>query len=142
MEPIVNENEQPIPFNKPREPRKRNNLSLTTIGLLTGGAVAAQFDDDLKRAVKDCEDRPTDKRARVVALIVKLNPEVDMKSGKVHCEDVAVEMQIKTGLPQRHSPVYRMKPKADGVLMLPEEEDLGPGLFDDEIDSRKMDHHP
>lgn len=121
-------------------------LCLQTIALLTGGAVGAQFDDDLKRAVRDCEDRPTDKRPRTVALLVRLSPEVDLKNGKVHCDDVLVEAQIKTGLPQRHSPVYRMKPRhGHGELFIPEGEDLGPGLFDEieeDEPKRGLDNHP
>lgn len=56
-------------------------VTLENIGEMSDGAVAAQFQRHLTRAISDCEDRPGDKTARKLVLEVEVIPVMEQMDG-------------------------------------------------------------
>jgi len=118
---------------------QQEKLTLENLPLLENGIVSTAFDAELKRLVKDCEDRPLDDKPREITLKVKLTPKVDTHGRSPCCDEVEVECEITGKVPVQRSKVYTMKPKHDGSIVfhpdLPEEPD---GLtIHDEIEERQ-----
>ena len=78
-------------------------LTLESLNDLDDGRVAVAFMLELKRAVADCMDRPGDKNAREVSLVLKLAPVV---ADDGQCDSAHGEFQIKSKVPTRKSRVY------------------------------------
>lgn len=67
------------------------NLSLATLGELAGGQAAAVVDAALRSALRDTEDRGSDKKSRTVTITVVM--------GKIGTDKVGVGLKAKTSLP-------------------------------------------
>ena len=61
-------------------------FDLNTMNALDGGITPAMFQDAVRRAVKDCIERPGDKRARVVTLQMKIVPVPLISGNTIDCE--------------------------------------------------------
>lgn len=67
------------------------NLSLETLGDLAGGQAAAVVNAALRSALRDTEDRGSDKKTRKVTIEVVM--------GKIGTDKVGVGLKAKTSLP-------------------------------------------
>lgn len=88
-------------------------LSLDAFKVLDGGKVQASFADHLARAAKDCLDRPLDTKARKVTLQVDVVPRTDSDGA---CDQVNVQVQIKSTVPTHHTKVYPMALYRNGAI--------------------------
>lgn len=88
-------------------------LTLGSLQELDDGRVVKAFEHELKRAVQDCQDRPGDKNAREVTMVLKLTPIVD-EAGM--CEETNGEFHIKSKVPQRKSKTYSFGVRRGGQL--------------------------
>lgn len=117
----------------------KQRLSLENLKQLDFGKVAAAYDHELKHVVRDCLDRPADKRPRTVVIkfaVVPVQPEIGMSD----CEEIMVGCEVSSGVPKRRSKIYTMKPIQDGGLAfhpdIPEDADAD-ALFDPPVKADK-----
>jgi hypothetical protein len=78
-------------------------LSLENIKLLDGGLPMEMFQESLRRAVKDCLDRPGDKRTRKITLQVNLTPVAEVRGNTIDCDGAKGIFLCKTKLPDYES---------------------------------------
>ena len=74
-------------------------LSLATMGDLDGGLAMATFQDAVKRAVRDCMERPGDKRARKVILQMALTPVPVITGNTIDCDGAKGAFQCRVKIP-------------------------------------------
>jgi hypothetical protein len=108
-------------------------LSLDTIKELDNGRVAEAFTQALARAVRDCEDRPTEEKDREVILGIKLKP---IPADEGIPTGVALMCQVRDTVPTRKSRPYSCGIKSGGKLFFSTESpdnvnQLTLGLADD-----------
>ncbi len=89
-------------------------LSLHELRNLDAGRVAVAFDQDLRFLAKDCLDRPGDKRARTLTLVVELEPTIDDDG---QCESVKGSFRIAARIPSRQSKTYDFGVRRGGQLV-------------------------
>jgi hypothetical protein len=94
-------------------------FDLDSLKELDGGRVAEAFTQAVRRAVADCEDRPTEENARKVTMQLELLP-VMGEGG--HCEGVQASFQIKDSIPTRKSRIYSFGVKAGQKLFFSDED--------------------
>jgi hypothetical protein len=106
------------------------NLKLETLKDLDFGRPAVAFDSGLADAVRDCIDRPGDKRPRKVTLEFVIGPQRD-ETGV--CDGVTGEFKIKTTLPHRQTKPYSFGLNRQGKLFFSEEapENVDQTTFDE-----------
>lgn len=92
-------------------------FKLENLKELDNGKAAVAFNQAIKRAVDDIEDRPGTKKPRSVALQIALVPTVDPK-GDLY--DVKVQVKVVESVPKRESQVYSMAPRKGGMLVFNE----------------------
>ena len=76
-------------------------LNLEGLATIAGGRVDAAMNQQIARAIGDCEDRPGDSNPRKVVLTILLRP-VMYQDGDV--TDVAVEAEVSSTIPK--APIY------------------------------------
>lgn len=106
---------------------------LGNLPLLENGLISTAFDGELKRLVKDCDERPLDEKPRELTLKLKLTPKPDKNGRNPVCDEVEVECEISGKVPVQRSKIYVMKPKHDGSLL------FHPDLPEDPNDETLMD---
>lgn len=74
-------------------------FDLTTIDTLDGGITPAMFADACRRAVKDCIERPGDKRARKVILQLTIVPVAVVTGNTIDCDGAKGTFQCKAKIP-------------------------------------------
>jgi hypothetical protein len=74
-------------------------LSLESIKQLDGGMAMHTFQDAVQRAVKDCIERPGDKRARKVVLQLSLVPVPMISGSTIDCDGAKGAFQCKVRIP-------------------------------------------
>ena len=74
-------------------------LNLESIKELDGGATMQTFQDAVQRAVKDCIDRPGDKRARKVVLQLALTPVPNISGNVIDCDGAKGVFQCRVKIP-------------------------------------------
>ena len=74
-------------------------LKLETLAVLAHGKVGVAFDREVKRAVRDCIDRPGDDRARTITLQINVAPTAVMDGQSVTCEGAKAVAKVKSKLP-------------------------------------------
>ncbi len=94
-------------------------VNLESLKTLDGGRVSEAFDQAVRRAVADCDDRPAEKKPRVVMLQATLVPIVD-EGGML--DGVNCDFQVRDKLPTRKSKVYNFGLKQDGKLFFSDED--------------------
>lgn len=111
-----------------------HKLSLRTIEKLDDGRIAAAFKIALQRAIRDCENRPANRKSRKVMLQVEVLPHLN-DDGR--CYDCDFSFAIKESLPQANSAKYRGCIKHDGSLLFNDLSDDNPNqlTLDDGNDS-------
>ena len=86
-------------------------LNLEGLSHIAGGTVDAAFSKHVKRAIMDCEDRPGDKNARTISLVVKVTP-VILQDGAI--TDVQIERDVASAVPKHVSKTVECRVKAGG----------------------------
>lgn len=89
-------------------------LTLSTIAEVDKGKVALAFNQVLKKALDDVEDRPADSTRRTVNLQVVLTPKLDDDSGVL--DVVHTEFRITSKIPAKQTIAYPMLPMGKGRL--------------------------
>lgn len=93
-------------------------LSLSSLKDLDFGRPAVAFEQGLADAVRDCVDRPGDKRPRKVAMEFVISPIVEEEG---QCDQVTGEFKIKTLLPHRQTKPYSFGLNKQGRLFFSED---------------------
>ena len=115
-------------------------LGLNTLASLDFGKVAAAWKQKLLVAIVDLNDRPDDKRKRVVTLQLELTP-AEMVLGAL--DTVAATFQLATKLPPAHSQPNQMRISADSLTFASESpEDIKQGTIDEDIERGKRSDRP
>lgn len=91
-------------------------LNLANMDELDDGRVAAAFQKNVKDAVLDCIDRPTDKNPRVVTLELKLTPVPTSDGAVVELEGADGSFKVKLKVPERKSKTYNFRTNKKGQL--------------------------
>lgn len=89
-------------------------LTLEQLAKIDNGKVAAVFQQELRRVVNDCVDRPTDNKPRKVNMTVSVAPQ---ESDGV-CATVEMEVVVKSSVPDRRTRPYQLEVHARGDVML------------------------
>lgn len=89
-------------------------LSLQQLADLDDGRIATAFDQAVKRAAQDCDDRPGDDRPRKVILEIAFAP---VLSADGICDSVKSQIQIKDAMPTRKSRVYDFGLRKGGLFV-------------------------
>jgi len=100
------------------------DLSLGSIQHVAGGTVDATFQQQLKRVIEDCGDRPGEKKARQVILIVNVTP-IMLQDGAAY--DVSTDYEIKSTIPTFISRPVECRVKTGGRAIF---NDLSEGNVD------------
>lgn len=74
-------------------------FDLDTLKSLDGGIAPKMFLDAMRRAVKDCLERPGDKRARKVTLQMTLTPVPVINGNTIDCDGARGAFQCKVKIP-------------------------------------------
>lgn len=92
-----------------------HELNLSTLkDQLNGGRVGIAFDQELKRVVKDCEDRPADDKARTVTITLEIKPVLDSDG---FCEEVTGQIKINSTVPKRKTKPISFGVRRGGMLV-------------------------
>ena len=75
----------------------RQQLSLDTLAEFDYGKAAVAFQTALERVVRDCLDRPGEKKPRTVTLVAKITPVLQQSGDVVDCE---VAFEIAAAIPK------------------------------------------
>jgi len=78
-------------------------LKLETLTQLAHGKVGVAFDREIKRMIKDCLDRPSDERKRIITLTVEVTPTAVADGQVVTCEGAVCVAKVKSKLPDYES---------------------------------------
>jgi hypothetical protein len=81
-------------------------LNLANLHKLDGGKADRAVSHAIRQCVADITDRPGDKSKRKVSVVISLEPKLDRDLAAL--EDVAVDIQINTGIPKRQTRQYPM----------------------------------
>lgn len=118
----------------------KRQLTLQNIARLDDGRIAKAFEMELEHIVRDCNDRNTLKKPRVVALVFRVVPQVQPSiDGRMPegCDEAIVDCKIHSNIPKRESKSYTMAVKQSGALVFDDVNPADgnqPGVFDDAID--------
>ena len=88
-------------------------LSLESIPDLDPGIVLA-FNNHIKRAAQDCEDRPADEKPRTVTLEVIVRPVMDLNTRE--CASVEIDLQTTSKIPAYRTRTYSAGMRKNGIL--------------------------
>lgn len=90
-------------------------LGLDTLGMLQQGVLATAFQKDLEFLVRDCVDRPGDKRPRTLSLKMTIEPN---PGDEGICDQVNAEFSITAGVPNRRSRTFNLAVSGNGAVMV------------------------
>jgi hypothetical protein len=76
------------------------DLDLVGVHHIAGGTIGASFAHHMKRAVSDCEDRPGEKKARKIILVVNVTPQM-LQDGAA--TDVKIDCEVSSTVPKHIS---------------------------------------
>jgi hypothetical protein len=103
-----------------------HQLTLWNIQHLENGKVAAAFAHAIAQCARDVEDRCGDKAKRTVTLTCELTPELD-PGGSGALDTIDVKFRVKSAVPVRRSPGYKMLPHGPtGTLVFQEHSPFDP----------------
>lgn len=96
-------------------------LNLETLKSLDMGSIDVAFRTHLERVVKDCLDRPGDKRSRKVAIELIAVPVPEIRGNTIDCDGVKATLKVKSALPDHETRTLDFGVKADGTLVFNED---------------------
>ncbi len=107
------------------------HVTIETLGKLQGGVVGNAINAALRRAVHDCDDRPSLKKPRSVLIQVSFEPRPDDRSRTV--PHVAIGVVVKDKLPDQNIPseVVHLTRNEEGYAIPVLPEYSAAPLFDD-----------
>lgn len=91
-------------------------LTLESLGDLDDGRVAKAFLAELRNIVRDCQDRPQDKKPRTLTLEAQIVPVVASEGGIVELDGVECEFKIVGRVPSRKSKTYTLRANNKGQV--------------------------
>ena len=94
--------------------RELKELTLASMAEIDGGRLAIAFAQALRRCAIDCDDRPGEKKPRMVTIQVSTVPILD-EDGL--CEDCDVKVTIADSVPKRRSKAYNCSLRKGGHLL-------------------------
>lgn len=94
----------------------KKQFTLDNLRELDFGVLTAAFGADLAYAVKDCMDRPGEEKPRTIGITFKLIP-VSNNPAHHECDNIALEVEIKSTVPARRTRPFMMDPIKNGDLM-------------------------
>ena len=101
----------------------RIELNTASLGSYQGGKVQAILNAELKRAVQDCLNRPTDKKTRKVYLEISMVPVPDDTGDLDH---ILIEFDATSKVPKRRTAPDKVGvTKAGQIFFMTEGEDDG-----------------
>lgn len=106
-----------------------HELTLSKLDALDDGRITIAWQQALKRAVADCEDRPAVGEARKVILQTEISPILDEDGQLDTCR---VQFQVKESAPVRKTKKYDMDPRRGQILVFND-------LSDDNVKQRTLD---
>ena len=106
-----------------------HELTLSQLDALDNGRIVVAWQQALKRAVADCEDRPAVSETRKVILQTEIVPVLDQDA---QLETVKVQFKIKDTVPTRKTKKYDMQPRRGQQLAFND-------LSDDNVQQRTLD---
>ena len=114
----------------------RMQLSLDTLKDFDLGKPAVAFEQAMAEAVRNCLDRPGEKKARNVELTVNIKPVLQQDGDVV---DVEVDFTIKTKLPPWQTATRPVKPTKRGQLFFNDlaSDDPDQHTIDEQIERNK-----
>jgi hypothetical protein len=83
-------------------------FSLASLATFDNGRIAANFDQLLDGAIRDCQDRPNDDKPRKLLVQIEISPVSDVENGQVICSGTNTSFQLKSTVPTRKTNVYSM----------------------------------
>lgn len=104
-------------------------LNLEGLSHFADGTVDASFARHVKRAILDCEDRPGEKKARTITLVVNIVPVV-LQEGAVI--DTNVDCTVKSSVPDHISKTVECRLKQGGRALFND-------MSADHVDQRTID---
>lgn len=79
-------------------------LTLASLAEIDGARFANAFQQHVKRVAADCNERPTDPKARVITITLSVKPiEIDGV-----CDDANVTLQVASTVPKQQTRPYNM----------------------------------
>ena len=81
-------------------------FSLASLATIDNGRIAANFQQLLDAAIRDCQDRPNDEKPRKLLIEMQICPVTGIVNGQVICENVNGAFQLKSTVPTRKTAVY------------------------------------
>lgn len=96
-----------------------HELTLTSLAAMDGGRVGAAFQQSLKRALLDCEDRPHEAKARVITLQVGIVPAI--ADADEVCDEIRMKVQVTDSVPKRQTRPYSCRLRAGGMAAFNDE---------------------
>lgn len=90
------------------------SLSVATLPRLQDGKAAAMIDHELTAAIRDCLERPVDKRPRVVNVKVKMSPVSD---GEGICDSIKFSVEANHATPAQVTREYDAIPDRHGKIL-------------------------
>lgn len=79
------------------------SLSADTLARLDRGRIGVAIDQAIQTVQQDCEDRPTDERARVVTITLSMVPKHRMLERVAQCESAEATCKVSAKLPAHES---------------------------------------
>ena len=97
-------------------------LTLQSLKDLDMGSIDVAFRTHLERVVKDCFDRPGDKRSRKVVIELIASPiPVPVIQNIIDCDGVSATIKVKSVLPDYESRTLDFGVRSDGSLVFRED---------------------
>ena len=113
-------------------------LNMPNLKELDFGKVAAAFEEHLRRAAEDCDDRAVDTRPRIVNLKIMMKPIPDDHGD---CMNVDLQCFANAVLPPHRSRVFQCQLRKGGILAFDNDspDDAEQGTFGDLEEVRETD---
>lgn len=92
-------------------------FDIAALGEFDGGRIAEAVNQEIRRVINDCKDRPQVEKVRSVTLQFDFEPLMDDQRELDACN---LSFQIKSNLPKRESKTYNVGVKKDGRLFFSE----------------------
>lgn len=92
-------------------------LTLGNLKFIDMGKIDAALDMHVRRAIRDCLDRPGDEHARKVTLTFEIVPQTDQQGG---CDHVLIGADVHSIVPKHKTRVYQCRPNKDGEVFFNE----------------------
>ena len=107
----------------------RENLEFKNLDKMFDGRVPALFNLEMKRAIRDCADRPHEKKPRTVQITFRMSPVPESEG-----DEADIEVEVASSVPKSRTKIHTVSTKVDGSATFhpdfAEEPDAN-GIFDD-----------